>query len=339
MRNMAFRLASPLMFLMFLIKQAERSFSAGISSRPPRCRRRNSKSDQTLYERIITRSIVWIILEIFVARHLRKSRWPPRRKRSCSLLVASHLNYAEDLTLTDLSANSGIGFALAAQLLAKSSYHVIVTSRSPEKGRIAMEELHERTLAGSSEYLHLDVTDDATIQNVAEAIGKDHGRLDILVNNAAVSAMNPPLREQMRQAFDTNATGPAVLTAALLPLLQKSTLSPRVVNISSGVGSISRRLDPQNPRYNAKEQHVQYRASKTALNMVTACQFVEYKPLGIKVFAYDPGFTQSNLSVMNTKENGARSAEESVAPLVDVLEGKRDEEAGMFLHNTGRYEW
>ncbi|CAD0100762.1 unnamed protein product [Aureobasidium mustum] len=236
-------------------------------------------------------------------------------------------------------ANSGIGFELAAQLLTRSSYHVIVTSRSHEKGQTAMQSLHSRDLSGSSEYLQLDVTDDATIQAAAQTISKNHGRLDILVNNAAVSAMNPPLREQMRQAFDTNATGPAILTAALLPLLQKSTMSPRVINISSGVGSISRRLDPQNPRYNAKEQHVQYRASKAALNMVTACQFVEYKPLGIKVFAYDPGFTQSNLSTMNTKGNGARAAAESVAPLIDVLEGKRDDEAGMFLHNTGTYEW
>ncbi|KAK6002939.1 hypothetical protein QM012_000784 [Aureobasidium pullulans] len=236
-------------------------------------------------------------------------------------------------------ANSGIGFELAAQLLVESSYHVVVTSRSPEKGQDAMEKLRSRNLAGSSEYLHLDVTDDATIQAAAQTISKDHGRLDVLVNNAAVSAMSPPLREQMRQAFDTNATDPAILTAALLPLLQKSTLSARVINISSGAGSISRRLDAQSPMYNVKEQHVQYRASKAALNMVTACQFVEYKPLDIKVFAYDPGFTQSNLSAMNTKENGARAAVVSVAPLIDVLEGKRDEEAGMLLHNTGVYEW
>lgn len=73
--------------------------------------------------------------------------------------------------------------------------------------------------------------------------------------------------------------------------------------------------------------------------MVTACQFVEYKPLGIKMFAYDRDFTQSNLSAVATKENDARAAAESVAPLVDVLECKRDGEAGMLLHNTGSYKW
>lgn len=161
----------------------------------------------------------------------------------------------------------------------------------------------------------------------------------MLVNNAAVAVMDLGLRERMRQAFDTNATGPAVLAASFVPLLQNSKLSPRIVNVSSGLGSISRRLDPTNPRYNVKDQNLQYRASKAALNMVTACQFVELAPLGIKVFAYDPGFTQSNLSTMNTAENGARPVAESVSPLMDVLEGKRDDEAGMFLHNTGTYTW
>ena len=73
--------------------------------------------------------------------------------------------------------------------------------------------------------------------------------------------------------------------------------------------------------------------------MVTACQWVEYGPLGIKVFAYDPGFTQSNLGPQNKAENGARPAAESVMPLIDVLEGKRDDEVGRFLHNTGVYPW
>jgi hypothetical protein len=57
------------------------------------------------------------------------------------------------------------------------------------------------------------------------------------------------------------------------------------------------------------------------------------------VFAYDPGFTISQLSAHNTAQNGARSGEESARSLVEVIEGKRDDEAGMFLYNTGRYPW
>ena len=210
-------------------------------------------------------------------------------------------------------------------------------SRSAEKGNAAVKELQSRNLPGSVEAIPLDVTNDDTIEHAASSVQRKHGKLDMLVNNAAISALNPPLRQQMRDAFDTNATGPAVVTLAFAPLLLKSTASPRIVNVSSGVGSFGRRLDSSSPMY--KMQQVQYRASKAALNMVTVCQWVEYGPSGVKVFAYDPGFTQSNLGPQNKAENGAKPASEAVMPLIDVLEGKRDHEDGKFLHNTGVYPW
>jgi len=233
-------------------------------------------------------------------------------------------------------ANGGIGFELAAQLMAKGSYHVLMGSRSRERGDAAVKELQSRNLPGSVEMIHMDVTNDDTIERAATTVQRDHGKLDILVNNAGIGSLTPPLRHQMREAFDTNATGPAVVTIAFAPLLQKSSASPKIVNISSGIGSINRRLEPSSPTY--KVQQVQYRASKAALNMVTACQWVEYGPR-IKVFAYDPGFTQSNLGPHNKAENGAKPASEAVMPLIDVLEGRRDDEAGKFLHNTGVYPW
>lgn len=127
------------------------------------------------------------------------------------------------------------------------------------------------------------MTDDATITAAATSVAQNHGRLDILVNNAAIAL--PPaegLREQMRLAFDTNATGPLMLTEAFAPLLKKSTNpARRIVNVSSGVGSIGRRLNRESPMY--KLQGQPYRASKTALNMITACAFAEYEEFGIKV--------------------------------------------------------
>ncbi|KAK7188878.1 hypothetical protein DPSP01_007701 [Paraphaeosphaeria sporulosa] len=233
-------------------------------------------------------------------------------------------------------ANSGIGFELAAQLLQKGTYHVLVGSRSTRKGALALKDLQSRNYPGTVELLPLDVTDDNTISDVASTVESQHGKLDILVNNAAVAIPPGNDREQLRLAFDTNATGPWVLTKTLLPLLQKST-SARIINISSGVGSIGRKLDPANPMH--KLSAVQYRASKAALNMVTACQYVEYGALGIKVALYDPGFTVSNLSENNRAEKGARSAEKTVQSLMEVVEGKRDAEAPAFLHNTGAYEW
>ncbi|KAF7178919.1 hypothetical protein CNMCM7691_007743 [Aspergillus felis] len=220
-------------------------------------------------------------------------------------------------------ANSGIGFELAAQLAAKDSYHVLMGVRSMQKGNAALARLQCRNLPGTPELLHLDVTDDETIHRAAETVGKTHGKLDILVNNAAIVATAPTLRRKLQEEFDTNAAGPAVVTESFAPLLKKSTSSPRIINISSGAGSIARRLDPSSALY--KIPGLQYRVSKAALHMITACQWVEYGP-AIKVFAYDPGFTQSNLSERNTAENGARPAAESVRPLIDVLEGKRDDE-------------
>ncbi|KAL4900980.1 hypothetical protein BDW74DRAFT_89439 [Aspergillus multicolor] len=239
-------------------------------------------------------------------------------------------------------ATNGIGFELATQLLAKSTYHVLLGARSPEKGHAAIETIRTKNLPGSGSInlLHIDVTNDATIEAAAQHVQSVHGHLDILVNNAAVSCMlSPPnLREQMRTSLDTNATGPAVVTSIFAPLLQRSiSQSRRIISITSGAGSITQRLDPASAMY--KVQQVQYRASKAALHMVSACQVVEFEPYGVKVFLYDPGFTQSNLGPHNRVENGARDVADSVRPLVDVLEGKRDGEVGRILHNTGSYSW
>lgn len=247
-----------------------------------------------------------------------------------------YIHPTESQTNTIYVANSGIGFELAHQLLAKG-HHVLVGSRTLEKGSTAVKELQSHNLPGTAELVHLDVTDDTTITAAAATLSSTHGKLDILINNAAVAIPSGTDREQLRTAFDTNATGPYVLTKALLPSLLKSPSGARVVNVSSGIGSIGRKLDPTGPFH--KVSAVPYRASKTALSMVTACQFVELRDMGIKVFLYDPGFTVSNLSENNTAERGARSARESVLPLVDVIEGKRDDECGLFLHNTGTWPW
>lgn len=234
------------------------------------------------------------------------------------------------------SANGGVGFELAAQLMAKDSYHVLLGSRSPEKGNAAVKVLQSRSLPGSVELIVIDVTSDESIEGAATTVQNNHGKLDILVNNAAIGTRAPPLRQQMRDAFDTNATGPAVVVKAFAPLLKKSTTAARIINVSSGAGSIERRLDSSSPTYNM--QVMEYRACKAALNMITACQWVEYGP-NIKVFAFCPGFTVSNLGPMNKAQFGAKPTDEAVRPLVDVVEGKRDDEAGKFLNATGLYPW
>lgn len=222
--------------------------------------------------------------------------------------------------------------------MAKESYHVLVGSRSENKGKTALKELQSRVPSGSAEFVQLDVTDDESIERAAADVEKKHGRLDILVNNAGISGLGiSPIRRQMLDCFNTNAIGAVVVTNTFENLLKKSTGPARIANVSSGAGSIFQRLDPKSPMRKVSE--IQYRASKAAMNMVTADQAVRYEPFGFKVFAFCPGFTASNFSPHNTNENGAKPVEEGVTPLVDILEGKRDDEAGKFLHNTGQYNW
>jgi NAD(P)-dependent dehydrogenase (short-subunit alcohol dehydrogenase family) len=253
-------------------------------------------------------------------------------------------------------ANSGIGFEIAHQLLARGTYHVFLSARSSERGNAALQDLQNRKLPGSIEFLPLDVQSDEHIANAASKIAASHGKLDILVNNAAIAFKSDGTeRERLQTSFNINATGPFLLTKALIPLLRKSS-NPRIINISSGAGSLGRRLLPESPMY--KIQAIPYRASKIAFNMITACLHVEYG-LGIeqmdgdksegeaegmerrtmKVFAYDPGFTASNLSSHNKVEFGARTAEDTVKSIMDVVDGKRDGEVGRFIHNTGEYPW
>jgi NAD(P)-dependent dehydrogenase (short-subunit alcohol dehydrogenase family) len=185
----------------------------------------------------------------------------------------------------------------------------------------------------------LDVTDDGLISSAFSSVQKNHGKLDMLVNNAAVAIPPGSLSTQLNTAFATNATGPAVVASTFLPLMQASThANKRIINISSGAGSIGQRLNPSSQMYKMYGMW-QYRASKAALNMLSACMEVEYKEHGIRVFAFDPGFTVSNLSDHNKAEHGARSAEASVKPLVELIEGSRDEEEGKLLHNSGFYPW
>lgn len=216
---------------------------------------------------------------------------------------------------------------------------MLLGSRSAEKGNAALKQLQSQDAenAGPVQLVVIDVTDDNSIECAAAAVQQKHGKLDMLVNNAAIGYPTGSVRQQLQTSFDTNAIGPAVVAIAFAPLLQRSTGSPRIVNVSSGAGSLNRRLDASSPHY--KMQEVQYRASKAALNMVTACQFVEYEDLGLKVFTFNPGFVESNLGPQNKAENGAKLATEAALPLIDILEGKRDAEVGKFLNFNGVYPW
>ncbi|MEP6480602.1 MAG: SDR family NAD(P)-dependent oxidoreductase [Rhodoglobus sp.] len=186
-------------------------------------------------------------------------------------------------------ANSGIGFAIAKQLLGHG-FTVWVGARNLERGQRAAEALGERAHA-----VQLDVTDPNSIAAAAEHIGE----LDILINNAGINPggediVGAPL-EQLRRAYETNVFGLIAVTQAFLPALRRSA-HPRIVNISSGTGSLEWGSGP-NPQFDWERVQgggLAYRSSKTAVNAVT---LLTAQALGdhFRVNALAPGLRATNL--------------------------------------------
>ncbi|KAI9903113.1 hypothetical protein N3K66_002465 [Trichothecium roseum] len=228
-------------------------------------------------------------------------------------------------------ANSGIGFELARQLITTEANHVLLGCRSEEKGEKAARELRSMGLPGTVEPLLIDVVDEASVIAAVQKVESTHGRLDALVNNAGIWVpQEGSLHEQLTQILNVNTIAPAVVTELFAPLLRKSSGTPRIIHVSSGGGSIGARLIPGGLGYDMSI--VPYRISKAGLNMLAACNHVELGREGFKTFLYSPGPTVSNLSKMNTAKMGMRAVDLSTAPMVDMLAGRRDEDAGKNLH-------
>jgi NAD(P)-dependent dehydrogenase (short-subunit alcohol dehydrogenase family) len=216
-------------------------------------------------------------------------------------------------------ANQGIGLQIAKDLVAHG-FTVLVGSRNLERGEAAAKEVGPDARA-----LKLDVTDQASIAAAAERIRKELGRLDVLVNNAAISntrklpgmsveefakSTRPSVvsLDELRAVFETNVFGVVAVTQAMLPLLREAPAA-RIVNVSSGAGSLTLNSDPAFP-WRSIFGPV-YPASKTALNALTVAMAIELGPEGIKVNAVSPGFTKTNLNGYagtETVEQGAREA-------------------------------
>lgn len=165
----------------------------------------------------------------------------------------------------------------------------------------------------------------------------DCSRLDALVNNAGVALVPGTITQQMTLCYETNVIAPVLMVEAFAPLLKKATGTPRIINVSTDQGSITKRYDPS--WFGYQVPGVPYRASKSALNMVTACQAFEYGKEGFKVFAYSPGFTVSKLSPHNNADHGAKPTSEGATPMVRILAGERDAELSHLLHLDSQVPW
>ena len=241
-------------------------------------------------------------------------------------------------------ANQGIGLQIAKDLAA-NRFTVLVGSRDLARGEEAA-----KTIDGDAHVLQLDVTDKASIAAAAERVRNEFGRLDVLVNNAAIShtgrmagmsveqyakstrPSNVSL-DEVRAVWETNVFGVLAVYQAMLPLLRQAPAA-RIVNVSSGVGSLTMNSDPAYP-WRSIFGPV-YPASKTALNAITLAMAIELEPAGIKVNAVSPGFTKTNLN----NYAGTETVEEGAAEAVRVALLGPDGPTGTFTHaKLGKLPW
>jgi NAD(P)-dependent dehydrogenase (short-subunit alcohol dehydrogenase family) len=197
--------------------------------------------------------------------------------------------------------NRGIGREVARKL-AGLDYTVVVGSRDLAKGQQVAEELGDHAVA-----LQLDVTDVESIERCIAEIGREFGRLDVLVNNAGVigggwstSAVDVDL-DEVREVLDTNLFGAWRLTQAALPLMRRNGYG-RVVNISSGMGQLSD-MGGHSPSY---------RVSKTGLSALTRILTAELAEENILVNSVCPGWVRTDMGGANASRSVEKGAETPV---------------------------
>jgi NAD(P)-dependent dehydrogenase (short-subunit alcohol dehydrogenase family) len=241
-------------------------------------------------------------------------------------------------------ANQGIGLQIAKDLAAHD-FTVLVGSRDLGRGEEAAA-----TIDGDAHAIQLDVTDHASIAAAAQRIREEFGRLDVLVNNAAISntskrpdmsvqefaattrASNASL-DEVRAVWETNVFGALAVYQAMLPLLREAPAA-RIVNVSSGVGSLTRNADPDNAHRSTYGPV--YPASKTAMNAMSLAMAIELESSGIKVNAVSPGFTKTNLN----NYEGTQTVEEGASEAVRMALLGPDGPTGTFTHATmGTIPW
>ncbi|WP_229403179.1 SDR family oxidoreductase [Micromonospora okii] len=243
---------------------------------------------------------------------------------------------SEKKTALVTGANKGIGYEIAAGLGALG-WSVGVGARDDQRRAAAVEKLRA---AGVDAFgVPLDVTDEASVAAAARLVTERAGRLDALVNNAGVTGGMPQhptsdgVVETVRAAVETNVIGVIRVTNAMLPLLRRSA-SPRIVNVSSGVGSLARQVASDDPAMTGPLS-VAYAPSKTFLNAVTIQYAKELRGTNIKINAACPGFVATDLNGFR----GVRTPEQGAATAIRLATLPDDGPTGGFFEDAGVVPW
>ncbi|MEO3809021.1 SDR family oxidoreductase [Sphaerisporangium sp. B11E5] len=227
-------------------------------------------------------------------------------------------------------ANKGIGFEIARELHERG-VTVLIGARDEERGRAAAEKLGARSV-------RLDVTSDDSVKAAAAWIEEQYGVLDILVNNAGIIVPQDDMRpsatplEVLRATYETNVFGVVAVTNAMLPLLRRAPAA-RIVNMSSGLGSLTLGSDTSMPFYDLNL--LTYNSSKSALNMVTLSYAKELRDTPIKVNAADPGYCATDINA----HSGPRTAAQGAAVAVRLALLPDDGPTGAYMDDEGNLPW
>lgn len=238
-------------------------------------------------------------------------------------------------TVLITGANKGIGFEVAKQL-AEQGYYVYMGARNRENGENAVAKLKSEGIT-NIECIVIDITDSNSITNAGKTLESQIDQLDVLINNAGISgsfAQNPITVEksEIEKVFNTNFYGAVQTCQSFLGLLKKSN-NPRIVNVSSDLGSLTIQSDPN--WQHAAIKPLGYMASKASLNALTVCLSYELKDLGFKVNSVNPGATATDLN----NHMGSRTPEFAAQIIVQTATLPKDGPTGKFFSEEGILPW
>ncbi|KAJ7813227.1 hypothetical protein B0H14DRAFT_2377086 [Mycena olivaceomarginata] len=260
-------------------------------------------------------------------------------------------------------ANTGLGYEIVKALYATSvPYELIIGSRTLSKADDAIKVLQSEVASSPSTLstLQIDVSSDTSLEAAVKTVEWRHGRIDTLINNAgaafdsAVQDGTMSLREAFNANWDTNVTGAHVLTTLAAPLLLKSA-DPRLLFITSGTSSMTGdrstvptlagiNVSPAKgwPKAYTVASFPSYRSAKAGLNMLMREWVRILKEDGVKVWAISPGFLATGVGGAGKEQLlklGALEPHIGGEFVRDVVEGKRDHDAGKAIRRNTVQPW
>lgn len=243
-------------------------------------------------------------------------------------------------TVLITGANKSIGFETARQLL-QQGYYVYLGCRDMQKGGQAVSQLHAEGL-NQVEPIEIDVDNLASIKAARQVLGEKTNVLDVLINNAGIigSMQQTPLETDIsifKQVFETNFFGVIEVTQAFIDLLKQAP-EPRIVNVTSGLGSLTLQNDPAWKYYQVKAAC--YVPSKAALNAYTIVLAHNLRDSAFKVNAVDPGYTATDFN----NHSGSGTVQDAASRVVKAAVLEQDGPTGQFFSDdnapdTGISPW